>query len=101
MFLGIIYHKDTETDSCNYIGLTYGETKEETQEKLSKIKTPKYRENILILEYGKDVSDKLHEDLKNENLDYYYSDSHFWCDDELSSILKLNFKKTEYKSYSV
>lgn len=101
MFLGMIYHDDTETSDSNYIGFAYGETVEETKEKLNNLLTPKYTENIKIFEFGKDVHEKLHQDLMNENLDLYYSECSFWCGDNLEYLLQLEFTKTEYKSYGL
>lgn len=91
--LGILYHKDTETDSDNYIAFTHGDTIEEINKNIKLINTPKYTEQIKILEFGEDVDSSLHKQLQNNELDYYYSKAHFWCGSELEKILNLSFSK--------
>ena len=93
-YLGILYHKDTETPQDNYVAFSHGETIEEVTKKLNLINTPKYTEEIKTFEFGKDVHYSLHKILNNNELEYYYSDTHFWCEDDLENILKLIFRKS-------
>lgn len=93
-FLGILYHDDTETPQDNYIAFSCGETKEEAIANLKLIDTPKYTEEMKTFEFGMDADFSLDEKLRSEELGYYYSKTHFWCEDELDSLLKLSFKQS-------
>lgn len=88
-YIGAIYHRDSETDSDNYIAFSFGSTLEELYDKLKKIKTPGYTENIKTFEIGIDVLESLHTDLLAEK--HFFYDCSFWCEDELDSLLRLNF----------